>query len=232
MLGAFQILETTEPAHWLRDRLSKYWAGPTVVGSLVPEGYDAYARIYHRAEKRAPDGSWEPVRWSTLAQENGVDVYPAMLFYEVAGSGPDYRGFPKGISRPSWSLEGDEFEALIRTLRDFTATPDRLYFAMWNGRGILEDHEPKVQLSFRDADYVLLKGSLDTAMRFLGLIEDGLWYNQAPDLMWPEDRAWVFSSSIDSLDSCVAGSRECIDEVLAIPELEVLRTELTDVVSW
>ena len=232
MLGAFQVLETTEPTHWLRDRLSKYWTGPTSVGGVVPEGYGSYARIYHRAERRAPDFRREPVRWSTLAQEKGVDVYPAMLFYEVAGCDPNYRALPKEIRRPYLSLENDEFEALVRALRDFTATPDQLYVAMWTGRGILEDHKPKVQLSFRDADYVLLKGSLDSVMQFLGWIEDDLWYAQAPDLMWPEDRAWVFSSDIDSLDSCVAGSRDCIDAVLAIPELEVLQTELTDVVSW
>ena len=176
--------------------------------------------------------SWEPVRWSTLAQENGVPVHPAMLFYEVVGSDPNYRTLPNGLSRPSWSMQDDEFEALVRVLRDFTATPNQLYVALWHGRGILEKHQPQVQLSFRDPDYILLKGSLDTVLQFLGYIESGLHYGQAPDLMWPEDRTWVFASDIDTFDSCVAGNQECIETVLAAPELEVLRTELTDVVCW
>ena len=211
LTDAFELMKTTEPAHWLRDRLSKYWARQWgIVGCLVPEGYDAYARIYHKAERQqASDGSWEPVRWSTLARENGKAVHPAMTFKEVVGEYAYYLTRPGKIHRPHLSMESDEFGPLVEVLKRHTTTPDQLYVAIWDGRSDFEGEnarrlygwlarwrikKAKVQLSYRGkADYILLKGSLDDVMLFFGKIGKW-WYEMPPDIMWPEDRAWCFSS--------------------------------------
>ena len=194
----------------------------TVVGGVVPEGYDDYARIYHKIERQAPDQSWEPVRWADIAQERNIPIHPGMTYEEIAGSRD---GAPRD------HLQADEYETLLPILKQHTTTPDSIYVAIWNGRNTLDNHEPRVQLSFRDADYVLLHGTLDDSIQFL----TGLWeemYSNAPDVMWPEDRAWVYGSDIDSNDTCIAASQACIAAILAIPTLETLRTDLTDRVIW
>ena len=235
-----EILQSTEQAHWLRDRLAPWWRGGhgLTVGWLAPEGYDAYARIYHKAEIQAPDMSWEPVRWSELAQANNRPVHPEMSFREVAGLERDEHRW--GLREPDLSMDDVECSALMNVLRRFTTTPERCYFAVWDGYGGLEQlfgklagfriGRAKVQLSFRGPDYFLCSGPLEAVMDFQGSIGSDWWFGQAPDVWWPEDRAWCVSSDIDADVTCLAGSRGCIEAVLDTPELEALPTQLTHVV--
>ncbi len=210
------------------------------VGRFVPEGYDAYARIFHRAEIQAPDMSWEPVRWSELARANNKAVHPEMVFREVAGLEKDEHQW--GLREPFRWMDQVECSALMSVLRRFTTTPERCYFAVWLGYGgfLTKEHaEPlfgslaglliskaTVQLSFRGPDYVLFSGPLEAVMDFHGWIGDR-WFGQTPDIWWPEDRAWCVSSDLDTMDTCLAGSHGCIAAVLDAPELEALPVQLT-----
>ncbi len=234
--GRIEIMQSTEPAHWLRDRLATSWrkgSGMTV-GRFVPEGYDAYARIFHRAKVQAPDMSWEPVRWSELARANNKAVHPEMVFREVAGlERGEHR---RGLSEPDRWMDQAECSALMNVLRQFTTTPERCYFAVWHGYGSIEQlfgelaglriSKAKVQLSFRGPDYFLCSGPLEAVMDFHGWIGD-MWFGQTPDIWWPEDRAWCVSSDVDTMDTCLAGSPGCIAAVLDAPELEALPAQLT-----
>ncbi len=235
-----EILHSTEPAHWLRDRLAPWWQRelPTTVGWSAPEGYDAYAKIYHKAEVQAPDRGWEPVRWSDLARANNRTVHPEMTFREASGLERDEHRW--GLRKPFLSLDDVECSALMNVLSQFTTTPEQCYFAVWHGYGGLKQlfgklaglgiSRAKVQLSFRGPDYFLCSGPLEAVMDFQGSLGDGWWFGQAPDVWWPEDRAWCVSSDIDADVTCLAGSRGCIEAVLDTPELEALPTQLTHVV--
>lgn len=241
-----ELMPSTEPAHWLRDRLAPWWRrGPVMyVGGYVPEGYDAYARIFHKAEIQAPDMSWEPVRWSELARANNRDVHPEMGFLGVAGLEMDEHR--RGLREPFRWMDRVECSALMSVLGRFTTTPERCYFAVWHGYGGFLDEEhverlvgkpaalrigkAKVQLSFRGPDYLLLSGPLEAVMDFHGWI-GGMWFEQTPDIWWPEDRAWCVSSDVDTMDTCLGGSQACIEAVLDAPELEVLPAQLTTVLN-
>ena len=246
LTSRIELMQSTEPAHWLRDRLASWWRrrghGKTV-GWLAPEGYDAYARLYHMAAIQAPDKSWEPVRWSQLAQENNKAVHPAMTFREVANLAIGEH--IKGLAEPDRWLNKRECHALLDVLKQFTTTPERCYFAVWRGYGLFDGQHGRrlfgwqaeewvgkalVQLSRREADYILLRGPLDAMPDFHGWLGDR-WFGQTPDIWWPEDRAWCVSSDIDTLDTCVAGSQDCISAVLDAPELETFRTTLDDTVD-
>lgn len=48
------------------------------------------------------------------------------------------------------------------------------------------------------------------------------WSPDAPNLVWPDDRAWVVVSEIDWDSTIVAGSRAAIEAVLATPGIEAL----------
>lgn len=63
---------------WLRPRLGPF--GPAV-GSLVPRGYAAYARILHPMY----DEEHRPVRWAAVAAETGRMVHPTAQAWRVAG---------------------------------------------------------------------------------------------------------------------------------------------------
>ena len=41
-------------------------------------------------------------------------------------------------------------------------------------------------------------------------------------MWWPDDRAWFVSTEIDFMWTYVAGSRECVDDVLGDSVLEAL----------
>ena len=240
-----EIMQSTEPAHWLRDRLAPWWrrGSPRTIGSLASEGYDAYARIYHKAEIQAPNMSWEPVRWLELARANNRSVHPEMSFREVAGLERDEHR--RGLREPSRYMDQVECSALMNVLGRFTTTPERCYFAVWHGYGGMFNKEhleqfygelaglrirrATVQLTFRGPDHILFSGPLEAVMDFQGWIGDR-WFGQAPEIWWPEDRAWCVSSDIDAMFTCLAGSHGCIKAVLDTPELEALPTQLTDVV--
>ena len=61
-----ELMNAPYPANWIKERLGD-WASEDgmFVGSVVPEGFEAYARVFHPAKLWKADRSWEQVRWST-----------------------------------------------------------------------------------------------------------------------------------------------------------------------
>jgi hypothetical protein len=125
------LLDVT-PGKWLQQRLWNWGPGSTrqgvAVGCLVPEGFEAYARVLHPAWGDTEHGP-EPVRWSVIASWTGSTVHPLMQFHRIAKL-PAY----PGLRAPTWgsvpfegSLPAAEGERLVASLRAFTATPDRCY---------------------------------------------------------------------------------------------------------
>src|SRR5207244_3558519 len=67
------------PGRWLQERLWIWGAGSNrqgvAVGSLVPEGFEAYARVLHPATSETERG-FESVRWSVMASWTRRTVHP------------------------------------------------------------------------------------------------------------------------------------------------------------
>ena len=84
-------MESTAPARWIQELLRPWrksgGAHEVRLGSVVPEGFAAYARVFHPAELRDLGHKpvrRSPVRWSTVASWTGRIVHPLMQFGRIA----------------------------------------------------------------------------------------------------------------------------------------------------
>ena len=110
----------------------------STVSSLLPNGFPAYARVFHPAYLN--DDEEQPVRWSTVASWTGRTVHPLMQFQRVAGlpEGPHFNtpDPPWGSHPTVGSIPEAECRTLFETLRGFTTTPG--YFCLWEGWGNID----------------------------------------------------------------------------------------------
>jgi hypothetical protein len=105
---------------WLTERIIGFARD---VGSVVPHGFEAYARVFHPLD----DG-----RWADRAARNGRIAHAEMQLHLIsspAGAAPaGYQPLDEGSVG---SLPEGELEALVAVLRHHTAAPERAWFAVW-----------------------------------------------------------------------------------------------------
>ena len=102
-----------EHATWVVDAM----AGREGVDLVVPQGFDAYARVHHRIHNGE--------RWADLAPEyltRGLEMYeyPGSTLEFIDGDG---------------NLDAADVDALVPMLAAETVTPDRCHYALWDGWG-------------------------------------------------------------------------------------------------
>ena len=216
-----ELLEDVSPAGWLEASLWP-WDNHSVksgvqLGLILPEGFAAYARVFHPADL---DGEHGLVRWSTVASWTGRTVHPLMQFGRIAN-------LPDPYTHPSWGslpicgeLSDKELRAVAEALREFTSTADHCYFCVWDGYGFIDRDRykevPRVRLPGRD--YLLFRGPLASIMSFAD--PSSAW--QSPNIWWPADRVWCVATEIDLFDTYIGRSTDCIERILSCPELEAL----------
>ena len=225
------------PADWLVEQLSPPTAN--VVTSIVPRGFEAYAKILHPVP--VGSGGSETIRWAEVSRWSQVPLHPAIQWHEVT--------LPEVVtSLPiPWSNQGpregslsrDYTEALIEDLTPFTSGP--CFFAIWEGYGSAGVHPqseprgasyversrrcPTIRLPWRD--YEVFEGALPGAV---ALDASGRRF-QSPNLWWTEDHSWCVASEIDLPWTFVGGSRDLINELLHDSRLEALPVLPGDPVS-
>jgi hypothetical protein len=227
---------------WIGARLLPIdWAPGVRAGSIVPTGFDSYARIFHPARRR--DGS--PVRWSEIAAERGTIAHPEMQYTHVMGVHRTDRmhdPFPPVEGR----LPREITAALANALEPYTRAADRCWFALWDGygfwgggayavvardRGQVDRREAKdrearerrqlmeiPRFGCRGREYYLFRGPLEAAshMEFNGALF------QSADLWWPDDRAWCVATDLDGDSTYVGGTEACIASILEDERFEAL----------
>jgi hypothetical protein len=238
--------EEVHAADWIRERLHG-WA--VDVGSVIPDGFAAYARIFHPAW-RAHMVEW---RWSDVAAANGRIVHPEMQFHSVAAPRAGHGTVGGGWYGPrEGTMSPGQLRALIPLLAARTSTPERCWLCVWEGYGYLTgavaffkstswtqgDSQPppmppppppkvprgRVRLPGRD--YLLFTGAVIAAG--VSSNPDHFAMDDGPNLWWPDDRAWCVASEIDFPYTYVAGSEALVAEVLANPGLEALPATIRD----
>lgn len=119
-------------AAWVRDRLSPFEVYE--VASVVPGGYEAYARVLHPAA--VPEDA-RPVRWRDVAAWSGGTVDRGTQFHSIAL--PPVRPAaepPWGGSGPlAGTLHPPDAAVLAEVLRAATSTPELCFFCLWDGYG-------------------------------------------------------------------------------------------------
>lgn len=208
------------PAGWIRVRLHPFAQD---VGSVIPEGFDDYARIFHPAGRGG-----EPVRWRAIAEENRRNVHPEMQFGNIARA---WRQSPRPelwtTAPRSGTVPLELARALAAVLRTYTTTPERIWFGVWEGWGGFDPGTPRFEHPNRR--YHLARGGIEDAA---ATIYPDAWAHQSASMWWPDDRAWFVSTEVDLPYTYVGGTRECVEAVLAHPEIEALRARVSDRITW
>jgi hypothetical protein len=217
----------TSDASWVQERLL---ARPfATVGALVPDAFDAYARLLHPAYVGVTGPELETITWKAVAERNGRVAHPLMQFERIAGLA-DINAQPEWGQRPNeGEVPAELVGPLVSLLREHTTTPGRCYFSLWEGFGGLDiipnfSSLPRVKADGRD--YLLFRGPLDSMMRWAGEPTEG-WF-EGPQLWWPEDRSWCVATDIDLDSTYIGGSRALIERLLSDPALEAVPALVTD----
>ena len=223
--GRSVALDTTA-GDWLAEALHR--APLDTVGSLVPAGFAAVARVFHPAVRYVGDDDVE-VPWASVAAANGTTAHPLMQWGSVTGS-MEY--FENDDQSPLWHgaparghLPSPVAERLVQVLTRWTTTADVCWFAVAEGGAVITDHPT---LSLPRCEYWLVNGPIELAAANMAAEP----FEQSANLWWPADRAWCVATDVDLVSSYVAGSAACIAEVLARPDLEALPAEFKQRVSW
>lgn len=208
------------------------------MGGLVPQGFAAYARIFHpgyaqflRWTDGVPACEREgKLRWRELARLRGTVSHPLMQWREVLAGPLDLeRGRDGWQYEDAWlgGLPEDEFASVIALLARHTQDPARCTAGLWEGWGSLSEELggdplswPSLELPNRN--YLLFDAALD-AFADAGWPVHGSWPSaQAPNQLWPEDHGWFLASDVDFDSTVVGGSRELIDALVACRDIEAL----------
>lgn len=134
---AVRAAKESSPAQWVVDSLTTFAES---VASIVPAGFEAYARILHSAWVGGQDG--RAVSWAEIAEANGRSIHPEVQFHALVPDAFDPSGNLRHGQRGLWdsepsegSLDGTIIEKLIPLLRHHTTSSETCYFAYWNGWG-------------------------------------------------------------------------------------------------
>ncbi|MGY1855147.1 hypothetical protein [Modestobacter sp. SYSU DS0290] len=115
-------------ASWIRPRLAP---GIGLVGSVVPTGFEAYARLLHPV-----DVGDRLVPWREVAAATGRTVHPLVQWHRLVGSDDplDGQGGDWTDGRPEeGNLDPQHLTELLDVLAGHTTTPDECWFCLWEG---------------------------------------------------------------------------------------------------
>jgi hypothetical protein len=190
----------------------------------VPDGFEAYARVFYPFAR--PNVKDSPLtRWAKVAERNGRQPHAEMeretITNAANGSPGDLVGFTPGDVLSTLPL--GQFSALAEVLARHTAAAGRTWFCIWDGYGTfgLESEAgrqiPRLHHPMRD--YLMYTGPLWAWPAF-----GNAGHPRLPDYWWPDDRAWCVVTDTDFHWAYVAGSRACVDDIVASSEIEALET--------
>lgn len=141
----FKATESAEPAQWLVERLTTF--GKNVL-SIVPSGFEAYARIFHPAQKVTnTSDDWEnwsrtALSWADVAALTGRTAHRTMQWPSIRGDSPDINDYPPAQVGESWVESPEEGKLPLELARSLwpllehhTQTPEECFFAIWEGFG-------------------------------------------------------------------------------------------------
>lgn len=230
--------DKVEAAQWIRERLDA--PDECVVTSIIPAGFEAYARVLHPAQ--LPEELYQLVRWRDVSRWSGIAMDERVQWHEIA--------LPEitPSTAPPWRSQGpregapfeEDMKVLVEHLAGATATPASCYFCLWVGYlgpavRYTSSGEPSeqlpgpprpsrlVQLPWRE--YAMYEGPLSSATSFADVSH---WHGSTTNLWWPEDHAWCVASEIDLQWTYVAGSKDLIEGILADERIEALRASPHD----
>ena len=221
-IGELEFVTDLSPAAWIAEQIHGFGHD---VGSIIPEGFARYARVFHPArrlnDQTNSNPGYQAVRWSDIAASNGTVMHPEAQFEAISGADPWHNHQPGlwDTAPQVGELPHDVAARLVDVLGRQTSTPQRCWFCVWEGWGGLPSpSQDRVRLPQRN--YLLAAAPISATLGAFERIGA-----PGPSLWWPDDRAWIVATEIDHRWTYVGGSTDCIDAVLSDPHLEALPTE-------
>ena len=223
---------SAEPARWLVEGIKGFAVN---VGSVVPHGFQAYARVFQPARTGETDG--RAVTWGEIAASMDRVLHPEAQWPNIAFSHEitNINELQRPPAGAIWSSAPEEGEldpevarALAEVLGAYTTT-DKCWFGVWEGWGGLRQdirQAPAFELPARR--YFLLEGPIEAINE---TVSQDTFYRSA-SLWWPDDRPWFVAIDVDLESAYVGGTNACIEALVSHPDLEVLRVEVTHGVTW
>jgi hypothetical protein len=228
---------TAEAAGWIGPRLSSDFG---TVGATIPDGFEAYTRVFHPADP----GSML-TRWSEVAAANGR-VMHARAHFSGINSPLDGTALDVPYDAPQiGDLDARDLRSLLSILASAGSAVSECRFGMWEGWGAnwqtfaqpFDDPSEFVSMSAATVtlpgrNYRLFLGPLDAAL------ECGFWHSttwfipQSPSLIWPADESWCVATEIDFDSTLVGGPTDLIARIVADASLEAWPIELTDSLAY
>jgi hypothetical protein len=230
-LGGLPIEPDVSAGVWISSARRRGERG--ALSALLPAVFEGYARVLHPAVRYAGDDDVE-VSWSEVAAHNGTVAHPLMQWTSLTGSW-DFVG--SDSQPPVWDDSPSEGHLpvpvaarLAAVLARHTTTPADCLFGRWDGFGYdLASPDVPPRLLLRGGhDVVLVRGEVADAVRNLAPEP----WEQSANLWWPADRAWCVVTDIDLMSTYVGGSAECIADLLATPDLDVVPATPEDRVTY
>jgi hypothetical protein len=215
------VAPSPDPASWIRDRLLPMSRTTgTRVCSVVPDGFEAYARVLHPAFGPLPDRV--PFTWSAAADRARCVLHAETQWESIVEALRESGWEPPWQEDPGLGWCPPEvMTPLCETLVGQTSTPDVVWYGMWVGYpDVLAVSKGAPHFELPGREYVLLKGPLQAAGE---IIVSPAALRTSPSLWWPEDRAWCVATEIDFRWTYVGGTEECIVNLETESRLEVLR---------
>ncbi len=111
---------------WIRPKLGGEFGAVTL---QVPNGFAAYARIFHPAS----DSEWNPVRWTDVATACGTAAHREMQWHSIVGL-PE----PENNRDSKWpwqepstgTMDLDDLDALCEILAAHAANPEHVFYGL------------------------------------------------------------------------------------------------------
>lgn len=215
--------ESAEPGEWLADRLRPISidAG-TQVCSVTPDGFEAYARVFHPA-RQDPEGK-VPLRWDAVADWSGRIAHPEMQWDSIT------RPSATSEHRLAWKYEPDVgfcppavLSVLVEIVQRHTSERDHRWACVWEGWASVGDAFPEIpRLNLPGRSYMVF--SVPFSALLDGILRGSGASRMGPSLWWPYDRKWCVATEVDFSWTYVGGSDSCIKEILEDRRIEALRT--------
>lgn len=214
---------STVSVAWVVDNIRGFAES---VLSVVPAGFESYARVFHPASVRVGPpslGGTEPVRWDQVAAITGRVAHRRMQWESIGGEGLLQEAGAEFIEPDTGSMPVEVRSVLVTVLERHTQSPDQCWFAIWEGWGGIESVMQGVPtFDLPNRRYYLLEGPIHAAKES---VDQG--WNNSVSLWWPNDREWCVATEVDFNTTYVGGSSACIAALLS-SDLEVYEVEPTD----
>ena len=202
------------------DWLVRPFDGPPLrVSTFAPDKFPSVVRVLNPLI----DAAGRTTSWSTVAQELGISLEQVTNGDRLC---QDYLAKTgERINVDYGSLSRDVAATLADVLSRHTSTPDKCFFAVWTGYSGIRDEltgAPVVLLP-PEREMYLLEGTIKAAAE---TVDEPPFRRSLR--WWPADQMWCVGNDIYADSVYIAGSQECISDLLDETRLETLAAAHND----